>query len=83
MQCFVYRSSKIDGLYVYMTEENCLDQLPSPLIKQLGNAELALSFELLPDRPLTSEDPAEVISNLESVGFHVQMPPKVESLLTI
>jgi len=81
MQCFVYRSSKKEGLYVYLREKDRLDLLPPPLKAEMGVAELALTFELDTNKKLGSEDPLKVISNLEKQGFHVQMPRDVESLI--
>jgi len=81
MQCFVYRSSKKEGLYVYLREKDTLALLPSPLREEMGDAEFALSFELDASRKLNSQDPQEVINNLEERGFHVQMPEDIEALL--
>lgn len=81
MQCFVYRSTKKDGLYVYLAEKDRLDILPVELMTQMGMPELALTFELSPTRSLSTEDPAEVLDNLKTRGFHVQLPPKEETLL--
>ena len=78
MQCHVYRSSTRDGLYVWMREPDALDTLPEPVRRQLGLAELAMSFDLSPDRRLGQEDAATVLANLESRGFHVQMPRDIE-----
>lgn len=81
MQVFVYRSSKKAGLYVYVLNEEQLSELPPPLLKQLGEPEHALTFELTADRKLGSENPTEVRANLESEGFHVQMPRDIEDIV--
>ncbi len=81
MQCFVYRSSKKEGLYVYLREKDTLDILPPPLRAEMGDAEFALAFELDGGRTLSSEDPKEVLENLNKRGFHVQMPRDLESLI--
>ena len=79
MQCHVYRSSVRDGLYVWMREPDALDALPEPVRRELGRAELAMTLELTPDRRLGQEDAATVLANLESRGFHVQMPRDIEA----
>lgn len=81
MQCFIYRSSIKEGLYVYLSEEGGLEKLPSPVQKQLGDAEFAMSLELSPDRQLGQENVETVIDNLEKQGFHVQMPREIEGQL--
>ena len=81
MQCVVYRSSKKAGLYVYLSAEADLDCLPEHVKTQLGNAELALTFELHENRSLGSEKAEIVLANLEKTGFHVQMPRDIEPLL--
>ncbi len=81
MQCFVYRSSIKAGLYVYLLHEDGLDALPDPIRRQMGAAELALSFDFSQDRTLSSENPADVRKNLENLGYHVQMPKDIEPLL--
>lgn len=82
MQCFVYRSSKKEGLYVYVSKKDQLQLLPDPVLQQLGdNAELALTFDLDSGMTLGSENPAEVLSNLSQQGYHIQMPRKIDDIL--
>lgn len=81
MQCYVYRSSIKDGLYVYLTEEDGLSNLPAPVLKQLGSPELAMSLDLETRTSLGHEDIVVVKKNLESQGFHVQMPRSIEHLV--
>ncbi|MBX2838049.1 MAG: YcgL domain-containing protein [Gammaproteobacteria bacterium] len=82
MQCFVFRSTKKEGLYVYLKDRDTLDRLPEAVKQQLGQPEFALEFDLTPTRKLGYEDPAEVLTNLESQGFHLQMPKEdVEAIL--
>ena len=78
MHTYVYRSTKKDGLYLYLpnTIDKC--ELPDAVLKQMGEPELALSFMLTANRKLGQEDPATVLSNLKSQGFHIQMPHDIE-----
>lgn len=65
-----------------MAQEGRLDLLPTPLLAQMGTAELTLSFDLHSDRTLGQEDPVEVLDNLNTHGYHVQLPPPtIDSLL--
>lgn len=81
MQCFVYRSSVKDGLYVYLATKKDLEGLPAAVQKQLGKPELALEMDLTENSKLNIENPVEVIANLQSQGFHLQMPQDIEPLL--
>lgn len=81
MQCYIYRSSIKEGLYVYLADEDGLERLPEPVLKQLGNPEFSMSLELTPERRLGQEDVQIVLQNLSSRGFHVQMPRDIESQL--
>lgn len=81
MQCYIYRSSIKDGLYVYLAHEDGLEKLPPPVLKQLGIPELAMSIELTPERKLGQEHTPTVLKNLNEQGFHVQMPKDIEQQL--
>ncbi len=78
MQCWIYRSNVREGLYVWLRDEEGLPDLPDPVRRQLGDAELAMTIDLTPTTTLSQEDPAVVLENLESRGFHVQMPRDIE-----
>ncbi len=81
MQCYIYRSSIKDGLYVYLAEEDGVDKLPPPVKKQLGVPEFAMTLDLSADRKLGQENVETVLENLEKQGFHLQMPKDVEQIL--
>ncbi|MGQ7842920.1 YcgL domain-containing protein [Granulosicoccus sp. 3-233] len=81
MQCYIYRSSIKEGLYVYLAKEDGLETLPEPVLKQLGTPEFSMTLDLHPDRKLGQEDARVVLDNLESRGFHVQMPRDIEQIL--
>lgn len=81
MQCYIYRSSIKDGLYVYLAEENGLEKLPAPVMKQLGSPEFAMSLELSANKKLGQENAITVMENLARQGFHVQMPRELEQQL--
>ena len=81
MQCFVYRSSIKNGLYVYLADEDGLDNLPAPVQKQLGEPEFAMAIDLSTRTSLGHEDITAVRKNLEDQGFHIQMPKDIEHLV--
>lgn len=69
-------------MYVYVKDKNALESLPQPVLHKLGEPELALEFELSPERKLGQENAADIIASLETQGFHIQMPRNIEELLT-
>ncbi len=83
MQITVYRSSKKDGLYVYVAPGTELAGLPAPVLKQLGEPEVALEFDLSTKQRLSNADINEVRESLENSGFYVQSTSDVEALLAL
>lgn len=81
MQCYIYRSSIKEGLYVYIADEDGLDKLPAPVLKQLGTPEFSMELDMTSDQKLIQEDPRAVIENLKKQGFHIQMPRNIEDQL--
>jgi len=78
MQVVVYRSSVKEGMYIYMGAENSLDTIPAAVMKQLGQPEKALDFELTPSRQLPNADAKEVLETIENQGFYIQMPAEID-----
>lgn len=82
MQCFIYRSERKEGLYVYLAKEDNFDCLPTALLNKASPLTLAMELELDSERRLRREDTPTVMTNLTEVGYHVQMPEKIESLVS-
>ncbi len=74
-RCFVYKSTRRAGVYVYLRERDGFAVLPPSLGEPLGRLDFVVEVELTPERRLAREDPAAVIANLENRGFHLQLPP--------
>ncbi len=81
MKVYIYRGSRREGMYIYLDSRERLEQLPAPVIQQLGTTEFAMEIELTKDRKLGQENTANVLENLEKHGFHVQMPKDIEEQL--
>jgi len=75
ISCKVYRCSKRDEMYLYVHEDNTIEDLPEELIKIVKELTYVMDLELSPERKLAREDVLLVIENLEEKGFHLQMPP--------
>ncbi|MGR8933531.1 MAG: YcgL domain-containing protein [Gammaproteobacteria bacterium] len=75
MQCFIYKSSKKDELYVYLLKKDDFSALPPTLFHSIGTPGFVMEIELTPERKLARADSTQVIRQLQEKGFFVQMPP--------
>lgn len=75
MQCFIYKSSKKDGLYLYLDNKDDFSVIPGRLLKSFGRIEFVMELDITPERKLAREDANRVLESLQLKGFFVQMPP--------
>ncbi len=82
MNSYIYKSRKKDELYLYLVKKDDFSQVPQSLYDSMGTEPVfVMELELSADRPLAREDVNTVMKNLESQGFHVQMPPLTNNLI--
>lgn len=82
MKTFIYKSTKKEELYLYVTDKDDFSKVPQTLFDSMGQEPVfVMELELSADKPLAREDVNKVIENLTEQGFHVQMPPAVQSLM--
>ncbi|MFN3578994.1 MAG: YcgL domain-containing protein [Pseudomonas sp.] len=81
VMCSIYRSSKKQGMYLYVPRKTDLTTLPEELMAYFGRAELAMDLVLTPERKLAREDINKVLENLQGQGYHLQMPPEQDEYL--
>lgn len=74
MNCRVYRSRRVDDLYVFLRDDTTPEHLPPDLRRLTGPLDLAMELALTPQRTLARSDVATVIAALRSDGYYVQMP---------
>ena len=81
--CYIYRCSAKPDMYIYLAEENGFDVIDEKIVKKLGTLNFAMTLELDADTKLAKENPAHVIENIQSQGFHLQLPAEttVEELM--
>jgi uncharacterized protein YcgL (UPF0745 family) len=75
MNCYIYRSDRKVGSYLYITEKNNFSDIPEELLKLLGRVEFVFQLELNKDKPLANADVKIVLQQLTEQGFFLQMPP--------
>ncbi len=77
MYCYVYKGDKKDDHYLYLNQEfGSLEEghLPSAILGLLGELSLVLEFELELDRKLPQAEAEQVMHDIKSQGFYLQMP---------
>ncbi len=85
MFCHIYRSNRKVDTYLYLVDKDDFSILPEELLKVFGDPEFSFSFELGEDRKLAMEDVSQVLDNLKSQGYHLQLQNNllVEEMLAL
>lgn len=81
MNCFVYRSDKKQGLYIYLKEKDNFEEVPEALMKMLGDIHFSFEFDLAKDRKLVRAEATEVLRLMTENGYFLQMPPPKSAVL--
>ncbi|NLY58730.1 MAG: YcgL domain-containing protein [Gammaproteobacteria bacterium] len=76
--CSIYRSPRKPGMYLYVPRDKGVSELPEALLKLFGKPEHAMDLVLSEQRKLAREDILQVMHNLQTQGYHLQMPPQAE-----
>ena len=75
MQCFIYKSNKKDGLYLYIAKQDDFSEIPEAILKSIGSPEFVMQLDLTPERVLAREKASDVLKGIADNGFFIQMPP--------
>jgi len=81
--CSIYRSSRKEGMYLYVDKRDGLEPVPEALMKTFGRADHAMDLMLTPDKRLARADAADVLAALKEQGFYLQVPPGPEDDYTL
>ena len=81
MNCFVYRSEKKQGMFLYLSIKDDFSCLPESLLKLLGETTYSFEFDLSKERRLVKVDAEEVMKKMDEDGYFLQMPPPKSELL--
>ena len=77
MQCYVYKSPKQYDMYLYLAKRDAFERVPDALLERFGKPLFVLEFDLAERQSLGREDIIIVRRNLESAGYHLQLPEKI------
>ncbi len=85
MFCHIYRSSNKLDTYLYIQQKDDFSEVPEDLLQLFGEPEFSFSFNLTLERKLAREDTSEVLENLQTQGYHLQLQGDVliEQLLAM
>ncbi len=73
--CDIYKSSKDEGMYIYVKFGKALEAVPESLKSKLGTPKKIMSLELTPEKKLARAESQKVMLSIEEQGFYLQMPP--------
>ena len=76
-QCWIYKSSRKNEMYLYLSREDDFEDLPEGLMAQFGTPVAVMQLDLHPQRPLSRANVNEVIHSLDTNGYFLQLPPKL------
>lgn len=77
----IYRSSLQDEMYLYIDKTKGLTPVPEQLMQLFGKPELVFTLLLTPEKKLARAATAQVLADLKSQGYYLQMPPPREEYL--
>ena len=85
MLCHIYRSNQKIDTYLYLVEKDDFSIIPGELLRVFGPPEFSFSFDLTRERKLARENTDEVLENLETEGYHLQLQDDilVEQILAL
>lgn len=77
----VFRSSKHDGMYLYVEKSLGLKDIPEELMTRFGKGISAMVILLTAESKLARANPENVIKGIREKGFYLQLPPVKEEYL--
>jgi len=81
--CRIYRSSKREGMYLYVRRDQKLEELPEALLKVFGTPLHAMDILLSAEKKLAHADAAKVMAEIRAQSFFLQMPPHTDEPLPL
>lgn len=79
MQCYVYRSRRKPGSFLFLPEKDNFARVPEVLMTIFGEPEFSFDFELNAERKLVLKlEAPEIRRVMQENGFFLQLPPNEE-----
>ncbi|MDB6061205.1 MAG: hypothetical protein JWM78_1308 [Verrucomicrobiaceae bacterium] len=73
--CTIYRSARVEGMYLYVDKKEDVSRVPEALLATFGKPQHAMTLLLQPDRKLARADIGKVMDAIQQKGFYLQTPP--------
>ncbi|MCO4785521.1 Protein YcgL [Marinomonas gallaica] len=77
----IFRSSKVDEMYLYVEKNKGLKNIPEALMSRFGAGISAMTMLIKPDQKLARANATDVMESIKEKGFYLQMPPAREEYL--
>ncbi|MDG0968677.1 MAG: YcgL domain-containing protein [Porticoccaceae bacterium] len=78
--CDIYKGSKKEGMYIFVSREDGLSKVPDGLMVRFGAPLRVTTVVLTEDKKLARADAVAVIMDIKNQGFYLQMPPPLVAL---
>jgi len=72
---WIYKGSRRAETYLYLPEADNVERVPKALLDAMGTLALVMELELDEQRQLARVGAKEVINNVLSEGYFLQLPP--------
>ena len=81
MQCYVYRSRRKPGSFLFLPEKDNFARVPEVLMTIFGTPEFSFDFVLDAERKLVLKlEAPEIRRVMQENGFFLQLPPNEEKI---
>lgn len=81
LACVVYRGRRRDDSYLFVERRDDFSRVPAPLLAMLGGVVFVMELDLWPERRLAQSSSVEVIHQLKTQGYYLQMPRRASDAL--
>ncbi len=75
--CWIYKSTRKEEMYLYLSTEDGFDEVPESLKLAFGDPVFVMELELSEQRHLARADVTTVMQSLNDEGFYLQIPPEI------
>ncbi|MFP4639343.1 MAG: YcgL domain-containing protein [Guyparkeria sp.] len=79
MQAHIFKSRRNPDMYLFVRAGQDLEELDPMVLDKLGTLEFVMELDLSDDRQLARTDTATVRHHIQTLGFHLQMPPAADN----
>lgn len=77
--CDVFKSLRVQGMYLYVEKSEGLDRVPEALKSQFGTPKHVMTMLIKQEQMLSVVSGEKVLLAIAERGFFLQMPPQEES----